>query len=75
MPQGIRDMASNEVAQQERPKTATEVCCRYNISDEARQLLDDNIASEVYLNALVQRELYEDAVQFMANYLPKPEAI
>ncbi len=67
-------MGTNE-ATQDRPETAAEVCGQYALGDEAKKLLDEKASPEKYFVQLVQTELYRDAIQFMAHWLPKPEAV
>ncbi len=55
--------------------TATDVCGRYKPSDEARALLRDGMTPEAFFAALTDEGLFRDAVPFMANWLPKEQAI
>ncbi len=45
------------------------------LSDEAMQLLTESIAPNDYLQQLIENALYIDAVNFLANTLPKREAV
>lgn len=51
------------------------ICSRFKLSDNAVSLLEDNIDSVQFLNSLIDKEFYTDAVNFMAHGLPKREAI
>lgn len=45
------------------------------LSDDATQALTENIAPADYLQQLIENELFNDAVTFLANALPKREAV
>jgi hypothetical protein len=55
--------------------TAAEICARFPISDEAKPLLDAKVAPSAYLDRLVERQLFPDAMRFLAHALPKREAV
>lgn len=55
--------------------TAVAVCSLVELDEEARQLLQDDTAPAQYLQQLIEKELYPDAVRFLAVALPKREAI
>lgn len=55
--------------------TASAVCSLVELDEEARQLLQDDTVPAQYLQQLIERELYPDAVRFLAVALPKREAI
>lgn len=55
--------------------TAGAYCRNLELSDDARPLLDPDVPPEQYLDRLVARELFPDALRFMAAWLPKPEAV
>jgi len=55
--------------------TASEVCERVTLGDDARVLLADRLAPAPYLEALEQRGLFSDGVAFLAHALPKREAV
>jgi hypothetical protein len=58
-----------------RPKTAAEICCQYEPSDEARALLTDDASPAAFLDALIQAERYADGIHFLARWLTKREAV
>ena len=45
------------------------------LSDEAKELLTETIKSADYLQQLMEKALYTDAINFLANALPKREAV
>ncbi len=55
--------------------TAGTYCRNLELSDDARPLLDPDMPPEQYLDRLVARELFPDALRFVAAWLPKPEAV
>lgn len=55
-------------------KSAAEVCKRFELSDEVKSLLEQNATPEGFLRALLEKQLYQDAVRFLAFALPKREA-
>lgn len=56
-------------------KTAAEICGRFALSDEAKPLLKDAMAPQQFLAALQEKQLYTDALRFLAQGLPKREAV
>src|SRR5690349_2574698 len=54
---------------------ARDVSKEARLSDEARKLLKDNLGSMDYLNALITKNLFQDAVRFWAHALQKREAV
>ena len=55
-------------------KTA-EVCRRFKLEDEAGKLLQPQMTARQFLDALIQKQLFIDAVRFLAHALPKREAV
>jgi hypothetical protein len=53
---------------------ASEVCQDIELDPSALKCLDSDPAPVEFLNALLERELYPDAVRFLARALPKREA-
>ena len=56
-------------------KTAQEVCARFELSEEARALVRSGQTSPQCLDALVDKQLFPDAIRFLAHGLPKREAV
>lgn len=56
-------------------KSAAEASARARLSDDARALLAEGLACRQYLDQLVESRLATDAVQFLAQALPKREAV
>jgi hypothetical protein len=56
-------------------QNATEVCKRFALSDAAKQLLQDHLTLLPFLQVLVSRELFLDALRLLAHALPKREAV
>jgi hypothetical protein len=55
--------------------TAAEICQVVSLEEKAKQLLTDNLTPTDFLQQLFAQGLYTDAVQFLANALPKREAV
>ncbi len=68
-------MSTATTGEQRPPPTAAEVCRDCQLSEQAVGLLTEGLPPAEFLNALVQAERYDDAGQFLAYWLPKPEAI
>ena len=56
-------------------KTAAEICNRCALGDEAKELLRPGATPRQFLDALVEKEQFADAVRFLAHALPKREAV
>jgi hypothetical protein len=54
---------------------ATEICGQFEPSEDARVLLTETTSTALFLQQLIQKELYIDAINFLAHGLPKREAI
>jgi hypothetical protein len=55
--------------------TAAEVCARFNLKKEARQLLRDGMRPGEFVHALLQNKQYIASIDFLAYALPPREAI
>jgi hypothetical protein len=66
---------STETPVQEAPRTAADVCQSFEPGQDARGLLRDEMTPKAYFSLLVQKELYDAAVQFTARWLSKREAV
>src|ERR1700722_16356761 len=56
-------------------KTAAEVCKNFPLGDEAKKLLRDGSTPRQFLDVLVEKQQFPDAVRFLAHALPKREAV
>lgn len=56
-------------------KRAGEICAQVELSAEARKLLDEQMTPDVYLDRLIEKELWVDAIRLLAFALPKREAV
>jgi hypothetical protein len=56
-------------------KTAAEVCRRFPLSPEAAKLLRDDMQPRPFLDLLIAKQHFADAVRFQAQTMPKREAI
>jgi hypothetical protein len=56
-------------------KTAAEVCKLFPLGEEANKLLREGMAPRQFLDALVEKQQFPDAVKFLAHALPKREAV
>ena len=54
---------------------ATEVTRYVNLGEEAKKILTPEISANEYIDALISKQLHPDAVQFIAHYLPKRQAV
>jgi hypothetical protein len=55
--------------------SAAEVCKNFELSEEARALLQPEMKPRPFLELLIEKALCEDAVMLMAHAMPKREAI
>lgn len=65
----------NDQTKQVEPALARDVAARFELSDEARALLTPDAKPAEFFALLSRRELYRDAFNFAAHYLPKRAAI
>jgi hypothetical protein len=56
-------------------RTATEVCQRFALGEEATKLLVDSQTPPQFLVVLTEKQQYIDAIRFLAYCLPKREAV
>jgi hypothetical protein len=56
-------------------QTAAGICSVSEQGEEAMALLREDLTAKDYLALLTQKELFEDAVRFLAHALPKREAV
>jgi hypothetical protein len=56
-------------------RTAAEVCRAFPLGDEAKKLLRDGMTPRAFLDELIAKKHYPDAVRFLAHALPKREAV
>jgi len=54
---------------------ASEVCGRFELGDAARPLLRDDLPPEQFLDALITKNCFQDAAKFLAQALPKQDAV
>jgi hypothetical protein len=57
------------------PLTTVAICSVSEPGEEAQALLRDDIAPREYLALLMQKDLFPDAVRFLAHALPKREGV
>ena len=58
-----------------RAKTAANYCQQFELSEEARALLGDDMEPKPFLDLLCEKEFFPDAFRFLAFWLPKPAAV
>jgi hypothetical protein len=56
-------------------KTAAQICAVAGVTDEARALLREGLGPREYVDLLVDKKHYPDAILFLAHSLPKREAV
>lgn len=56
-------------------KLAREVCSQFELSNEAKALLDDQVSPEAFLDRLLEHGHLADAIRLLAFALPKREAV
>jgi hypothetical protein len=56
-------------------KTAQELCKHFQLGDEAQKLLQDGLTPRQYLERLLEKQQYLDAVRLLAHALPKREGV
>ncbi len=67
-------MSTCTVAQADE-RSVSKMCEEVELSDEARELLDDELQPKAYFDLLVRNGLEKDAIELMARWLPKREAV
>jgi hypothetical protein len=56
-------------------KTAAEIAKLFPVGDEAKKLLRDGLTPRQYLDLLIEKQQFVDAVRFLAHALPKREGV
>ena len=56
-------------------KTAAEICTRFPLSEQAKELLSDTLSPIQFLDLLLEQRQFTDAVRLLAHGLPKTEAV
>ena len=56
-------------------KTAAEVCRNFPLSEAAAELLRDDMQPRPFLDLLIEKSHFADAVRFLAHSMPKREAV
>jgi hypothetical protein len=56
-------------------KTATEVCAKFALGDDSRPLLKDGMTPDQFVAVLREKDQLTDAMRFLAQALPKREAV
>jgi hypothetical protein len=56
-------------------KTAAEVCKHFPLGEEAKKLLRNDLTPAQFLDGLMEKQQFPDAVRFLAHALPKREAV
>jgi hypothetical protein len=56
-------------------KTAAEVCKHFSLGEEAKKLLREGQTPAQFLDTLIEKQQFPDAVRFLAHALPKREAV
>ena len=54
-------------------QSTAELCAVSGLGDEARSLMREGLGPREYLNLLIERGHYNDAVRFLSHALPKRE--
>ncbi len=54
---------------------AAEICTAFQLDADAQSMLTETITPRAFVERLVERELWSDALRFMAHALPKREAV
>ncbi len=55
--------------------TAKEICARFELETAARELLKDDLTPRQFLELLIEKALYLDAIRFLAFALPCREVV
>jgi hypothetical protein len=56
-------------------KRASEICNQFEMAAEAKALLDDQISPDGFLDLLIEKGHFTDAIRMLALALPKREAV
>jgi hypothetical protein len=57
------------------PSRAADLCKYFTLGEEARKKLEPEMTPEEFLQVLIENKWYSDAIQFVAHYLPKRQAV
>jgi len=57
------------------PRTTAELCADLRIGEDAEHLLESDPSPPEFQETLIARELFPDAIRFLAYRLPKPKAV
>jgi hypothetical protein len=57
------------------PARAADLCKYFTLTDDAKNALQPEMTPEQFLQAAVEKKWSGDAVQFLAHYLPKRQAV
>jgi len=67
-------MGNSELAKISATKAA-EICQHFQLGEAAKALLRDDLTPRQYLDVLMEKQQFMDAVRFLAHALPKQEAV
>lgn len=70
-----KDLMSSDGLAKVTAKTAAEVCKHFPLGEDAKKLLRDGLTPAAFLDALIEKHQFPDAVRFLAHALPKREAV
>jgi hypothetical protein len=56
-------------------KLARDICSQFEMAAEAKALLDDEVTPQGFLDRLLEKDLFTDAIKLFAFGLPKREAV
>jgi hypothetical protein len=57
------------------PSRAADLCKYFTLGDEAKNALTPEMTPDDFLRLALEKKWYPDAVQFLAHYLPKRQAV
>src|SRR5688572_308941 len=57
------------------PSRAADLCKYFTLGDEAKNALTPEMTPDDFLRTAVEKKWFPDAVQFLAHYLPKRQAV
>ena len=57
------------------PSRAADLCKYFTLGDEAKAALTPEMTPDDFLQLAVENKWHSDAVQFLAHYLPKRQAV
>jgi hypothetical protein len=55
--------------------TVAEICQRFPLGDESKKLLRDGLKPRAFLDLLIEKQQYLDAIRFLAHVLPRREGV